>query len=57
MKHRAKNEYGENIYMKWSPDPNYKIAGEEAVDSWYEEIEEYEFGKEPLDLSSGNFFT
>ncbi|KAL7630209.1 UNVERIFIED_CONTAM: hypothetical protein RMT77_019648 [Armadillidium vulgare] len=55
MDHRMENDYGENIYMKWSRDPRYKIPGEEAVDSWYEESKDFTYGTEPLDLSAGHF--
>ncbi len=27
MEHRPHNVHGENIFMKWSSDPTFKIAG------------------------------
>ena len=27
LQHRSHNTYGENIFMKWSSDPNFKITG------------------------------
>lgn len=55
MEHRDPNEYGENIYSAWSSNPNHKIKGDEAVESWYSEIKDYTFGREPSDLRAGHF--
>lgn len=27
LEHRSSNVYGENIFMKWSSDPNFQISG------------------------------
>ncbi|CAG5036509.1 unnamed protein product [Parnassius apollo] len=55
MEHRDQNEYGENIYYAWSPDPNFKVSGRVPVDKWYNEINLHVFGREPNDLQSGHF--
>lgn len=55
FRHRSERKYGENIFMKWSSDPNHTIAGNEAVDSWYSEIKDHVFGREPTSLKSGHF--
>ncbi|XP_064079225.1 uncharacterized protein LOC135196370 isoform X3 [Macrobrachium nipponense] len=55
LQHRDNNKYGENIYCAWSSNPNHKIKGSEAVESWYSEIKDYTFGKEPFDLRAGHF--
>ncbi|KAH9361308.1 hypothetical protein HPB48_006870 [Haemaphysalis longicornis] len=53
--HRPNNKYGENIYMAWSSDPTKEVTGREAVDSWYSEIKQHQFGGEPRSLGSGHF--
>ncbi|XP_022245733.1 Golgi-associated plant pathogenesis-related protein 1-like, partial [Limulus polyphemus] len=55
FQHRSDRKYGENIYMSWSSDPTVQISGKVPVDSWYSEIKDYTFGKEPRSLSSGHF--
>ncbi|KFM74772.1 hypothetical protein X975_11890, partial [Stegodyphus mimosarum] len=55
FEHRKERRYGENIFMKWSSDPNHVVAGNEAVDSWYSEIKDHTFGAEPRSLKSGHF--
>ncbi|XP_035220944.1 uncharacterized protein LOC118193888 [Stegodyphus dumicola] len=55
FEHRRERKYGENIFMKWSSDPNHVVAGNEAVDSWYSEIKDHTFGVEPRSLKSGHF--
>ena len=36
---------GENLYYFWTSDRNLTISGAEAVDSWYDEIKDYDFSK------------
>ncbi|GFY70914.1 golgi-associated plant pathogenesis-related protein 1 [Trichonephila inaurata madagascariensis] len=55
FKHRTERKYGENIFMKWSSDPNHVISGDAAVESWYSEIKDHTFGQEPRSLKSGHF--
>jgi uncharacterized protein YkwD len=55
FEHRTERKYGENIFMKWSSNPNAPIAGSEAVESWYSEIKDHKFGQEPRSLASGHF--
>ncbi|XP_018335434.1 uncharacterized protein LOC108744254 isoform X2 [Agrilus planipennis] len=55
LEHRKNNPYGENIYMMYSSDPNFKITGNSPVDAWYDEIKYHTFGREPNSLKSGHF--
>nr|XP_045609389.1 nucleoporin NSP1-like isoform X2 [Procambarus clarkii] len=55
LQHRPNNSYGENLYCAWSSNPKHKIKGSEAVDSWYSEIKDFTFGREPSDLRAGHF--
>ncbi|KAF8788976.1 Golgi-associated plant pathogenesis-related like protein [Argiope bruennichi] len=55
FQHRTERKYGENIFMKWSSNPNHAITGAEAVESWYSEIKDHTFGQEPRSLKSGHF--
>merc|ERR1711881_570643 len=45
FEHRPNNKYGENIYMSSGSAAQDQAQG--AVDSWYSEIKDYTFGKEP----------
>ena len=36
---------GENLYYFWSSDSNLVVNGSMAVDSWYDEIKDYDFNK------------
>ena len=56
MEHRPNNEYGENLYAKWASNPNHSIPGKEAVESWYSEIKDHIFGKEPKSLATGELY-
>lgn len=47
LKHRPNAIYGENIYAVVSSNRNYKVSGNEPVESWYSEIKNYTFTKEP----------
>ncbi|CAG9576157.1 unnamed protein product [Danaus chrysippus] len=47
--------YGESVYCGWSPDPGVKIRAKDWVDRWYNEINDYSFGKEPEVLTCGHF--
>lgn len=53
MQHRQNNEYGENLYCAFSSDSKFKLKGEVAVKSWYDEIKDFKFGREPADLRAG----
>ncbi|XP_071539963.1 uncharacterized protein [Panulirus ornatus] len=55
LQHRSNSEYGENLYCAWSSNPKHKIKAQEAVDSWYSEIKDFTFGREPSDLRAGHF--
>ncbi|KAJ8931022.1 hypothetical protein NQ314_016115 [Rhamnusium bicolor] len=43
-----------NIYRK-RHDPNFTVNGHTPVDTWYEEVKQHPFGKEPSNLKSGHF--
>merc|ERR1711936_617815 len=45
FEHGPNNKYGENIYMSSGSAAQDQAQG--AVDSWYSEIKDYTFGKEP----------
>ncbi|XP_041973599.1 secreted protein PRY1-like isoform X2 [Aricia agestis] len=55
MSYSVNQNYGESIYCGWSPDPNVKITAKDCVDRWYNEINDYSFGKEPEILNCGHF--
>ncbi|KAL9701878.1 hypothetical protein quinque_005319 [Culex quinquefasciatus] len=48
MQHRSNNRYGENLYACFG---KAVVGGEDAVNSWYDEIKHYRFGQP----SPGNF--
>ncbi|XP_066569301.1 GLI pathogenesis-related 2 isoform X2 [Amia ocellicauda] len=45
---------GENIWYKWSSNKT-DVSGEEAVESWYSEIKDYNFSKPGFQSSTGHF--
>jgi len=49
FEHRPDQVYGENIYSSWSSDPKAKCSGSRPVESWYSEVNKYNF-----DNPSGN---
>ncbi|XP_050302498.1 uncharacterized protein LOC126740500 isoform X3 [Anthonomus grandis grandis] len=55
LEHRPESNYGENIYCLYTSDPSFKINGNTPVDTWYEEIKNHPFGREPSNLKSGHF--
>ncbi|KAL1502315.1 hypothetical protein ABEB36_007480 [Hypothenemus hampei] len=55
LEHRPESNYGESIYCLYSSDPTFKINGNTPVDTWYEEIKQHTFSREPSDLKSGHF--
>jgi len=55
MEHRPNNSYGENLYAKWNSKPGHTIPGAEAVESWYSEIKDHVFGREPKSMATGHF--
>ncbi|XP_050092078.1 Golgi-associated plant pathogenesis-related protein 1-like [Anopheles aquasalis] len=55
MQHRSNNKYGENLYASFG---NANVTGNEAVDSWYNEIKYYRFGaSQPSNFSQVGHFT
>jgi len=56
FQHSGDPDYGENLYWAWSSDPNFKLQGGVAVDSWYDEsLQSYDYEREPTDTESGHF--
>lgn len=55
MAYSLNQNYGENVYCGWSADPNTKITAKVCVDKWYNEINDFSFGKEPEVLTCGHF--
>lgn len=55
MAYSLNQTYGENIYCGWSADPNIKITPNVCVEKWYNEINDFSFGKEPEVLTCGHF--
>ncbi|XP_075980981.1 uncharacterized protein LOC142979738 isoform X2 [Anticarsia gemmatalis] len=55
MQYSLNQDYGENVYCGWSSDPNTKITAKVCVEKWYNEINDFSFGKEPEVLTCGHF--
>lgn len=55
MSYSMNQTYGESIYSGWSPDPNVKIRAKDCIDRWYNEINDFHFGREPDILTCGHF--
>ncbi|XP_026484738.1 peptidase inhibitor 16-like isoform X1 [Vanessa tameamea] len=55
MAYSVNQTYGESVYCGWSPDSNTKIKAKDCVDRWYNEINDFSFGKEPDVLNCGHF--
>jgi len=55
FEHSGDPLYGENLYWSWSSDPAWVLAGDEPVDSWYDEKKGYNYAREPRDTESGHF--
>jgi uncharacterized protein YkwD len=54
--HRNNSQYGENIFCLWSSNShNNHVTGREVVESWYAEISNHIFNKEPTTLKTGHF--
>ncbi|KAG5678130.1 hypothetical protein PVAND_007829 [Polypedilum vanderplanki] len=56
LMHRNNSQYGENIFCLWSSNGSTNFTtGQEVVDSWYAEISQHVFHREPTTLKSGHF--
>jgi len=55
FEHRSNSSYGENLYCTWSSNPKSGCSGDKAVESWYDEIKDHQFGKEPNSMGTGHF--
>lgn len=54
MQHRSDNKYGENIFCKYGSG-NIDVDGPEAVKSWYDEIQHYNFNAAGFNSNTGHF--
>lgn len=55
FEHRQNVPYGENLYCTWSSNPKRGCSGSKAVESWYDEVEQHQFGTEPRSMGTGHF--
>lgn len=55
FKHRSKSPYGENIYMSYNSNPNFKLNGKAPVDSWYSEIQYHNYNNNNFNPKTGHF--
>lgn len=55
FEHRQNVPYGENLYCTWSSNPKRGCSGSKAVESWYSEVEQHQFGTEPRSMGTGHF--
>ncbi|KAM7296936.1 Golgi-associated plant pathogenesis-related protein 1 [Ixodes scapularis] len=55
LEHRPDNQYGENIFSAWSSDPSYTIDANAPVDSWYNEIKDYDYANPGFSSKTGHF--
>ncbi|XP_066590206.1 uncharacterized protein [Prorops nasuta] len=55
LEHRTNIDYGENLFCMWSSNPKTVVGGEEAVNEWYAEETQHQYGKEPTTLKTGHF--
>ncbi|XP_051981285.1 uncharacterized protein LOC127642891 isoform X1 [Xyrauchen texanus] len=53
LKH-SNGEHGENVYYAWSS-ATKKLTGQEAVESWYSEIKDYNFSRPGFSSKTGHF--
>uniref|UniRef100_A0A673K4L2 GLI pathogenesis-related 2 n=1 Tax=Sinocyclocheilus rhinocerous TaxID=307959 RepID=A0A673K4L2_9TELE len=53
LKHSNK-DYGENLYYAWSS-ATKKLTGHEAVENWYSEIKDFNFGRPGFSSKTGHF--
>ncbi|XP_033119196.1 Golgi-associated plant pathogenesis-related protein 1-like [Anneissia japonica] len=55
QKHRSSNKYGENIYWFYNSSGLHGLSGEQAVESFYNEIAKYDFNKGEFTQGTGHF--
>jgi hypothetical protein len=48
-------KYGENIYKSWGGSKDLNKAVQDAVTSWYNEINKYDFNKPGFSSGTGHF--
>lgn len=53
LKHSG-TDHGENLYYKYSSSTR-ELPGQESVDSWYDEIKDYDFGRPGFRSNTGHF--
>ncbi|XP_008203512.1 uncharacterized protein LOC103315588 isoform X2 [Nasonia vitripennis] len=58
FEHRKENNYGENLYVGYNSDPEWKLDPQVPVQSWYDEISAYKFGEpRPKNIAAVGHFT
>lgn len=55
LEHSGSHQYGENLYCAWNSDPAWTLKGEEAVYSWYSEVEQHKYGRKARNPETGHF--
>ncbi|XP_023696397.1 Golgi-associated plant pathogenesis-related protein 1 [Paramormyrops kingsleyae] len=50
----SNTNYGENLYYSWSS-AQKELSGNEAVDTWYNEIKDYNFSNPGFSSATGHF--
>ena len=53
FEHSKNSGYGENLYKSWGSSSDN--AGKRAVDRWYKEISDYDYGKPGFSMATGHF--
>ncbi|KAF4524072.1 hypothetical protein B566_EDAN013020 [Ephemera danica] len=53
LEHRTEGTYGENLYVKWGT--GFTVDGRTAVQSWYDEIKDYNFSEPGFGMNTGHF--
>ena len=48
-------EFGENVFSRWSSQGKVNITPEEVIDTWYKESKKFNYDFEPQKLTSGSF--
>lgn len=54
--HRSNNKYGENLRMSWSSFTSRQLGGGSVVQSWYDEIKDYDFNNPDSNMANFSRF-
>jgi glioma pathogenesis-related protein 2 len=55
MRHRPDSHYGENVYAGWSSQRAFDVNGITSVQSWYDEVKNYNFSTPGFSAQTGHF--